>query len=416
MNGVVGFMYPNEYALQWSILIVLYPFITGLVAGAFILASLERVFRVEAVKPTYRLALLTALAFLLDAPLPLQLHLGHPERSPEMYFTPHATSAMAMFGYVYLWYLMAVLVFEIWLDYRREIVILSQQSKGLLRVIYKIMTLGSSNISERSLHIDDKVGWIVTLIGIPSAFLLHGYVGFIFGSIKANPWWSSPLMPVVFIFSAMVSGVAAVMLLYMATTKLRKLAIDMHCVDTIAMYMFYIFIIDFSLEMLDLIHRIYEADESFRSLDFMVHTKLFFSQIVLQIILGTLVPLALLFITQVWKNNLSDVVRKRIYVICGSLIMISVFAMRWNVVIGGQLFSKSFLGYTTYKMALVTREGLLGGSRFNHLAPFLPVGAGQAAASVAREKPASGRGGRLRTIPRGTRPGRNRERSPGNRQ
>jgi Ni/Fe-hydrogenase subunit HybB-like protein len=359
MNGVVGFMYPNEYALQWSILIVLYPFITGLVAGAFILASLERVFRVEAVKPTYRLALLTALAFLLDAPLPLQLHLGHPERSPEMYFTPHATSAMAMFGYVYLWYLMAVLVFEIWLDYRRDIVILSQQSKGLLRVIYKIMTLGSSNISERSLRIDDKVGWIVTLIGIPSAFLLHGYVGFIFGSIKANPWWSSPLMPVVFIFSAMVSGVAAVMLLYMATTKLRKLTIDIRCVDTIAMYMFYIFIIDFSLEMLDLIHRIYEADESFRSLDFMVHTKLFFSQIVLQIILGTLVPLTLLFITQVWKNSLSAIVRKRIYTICGSLIMISVFAMRWNVVIGGQLFSKSFLGYTTYKMEMVSREGLL---------------------------------------------------------
>jgi Ni/Fe-hydrogenase subunit HybB-like protein len=359
MNGVVGFMYPNEYALQWSILIVLYPFITGLVAGAFILASLERVFRVEAVKPTYRLALLTALAFLLDAPLPLQLHLGHPERSPEMYFTPHATSAMAMFGYVYLWYLMAVLVFEIWLDYRRDIVILSQQSKGLLRVIYKIMTLGSSNISARSLRIDDKVGWIVTLIGIPSAFLLHGYVGFIFGSIKANPWWSSPLMPVVFIFSAMVSGVAAVMLLYMATTKLRKLSIDMHCVDTIAMYMFYIFIIDFSLEMLDLIHRIYEADESFRSLNFMVHTKLFFSQIVLQIILGTLVPLTLLFITQVWKNSLSAIVRKRIYTICGSLIMISVFAMRWNVVIGGQLFSKSFLGYTSYKMEMVSREGLL---------------------------------------------------------
>ena len=123
-------MYPNEITLQWSVLIVLYPYITGLVAGAFILASLERVFRVEAVKPTYRLALLTALAFLLVAPLPLQLHLGHPERSPEMYFTPHSTSAMAMFGYVYLWYLMAVLVFEIWLDYRRDIVLLSQRSQG----------------------------------------------------------------------------------------------------------------------------------------------------------------------------------------------------------------------------------------------------------------------------------------------
>jgi Ni/Fe-hydrogenase subunit HybB-like protein len=357
MSGVEGYMYPNEITLYWSVLIVLYPYITGLVAGAFILASLERVFRVEAVKPTYRLALLTALAFLLVAPLPLVLHLGHPFRSPEMYFTPHSTSAMAMFGYVYMWYLMAVLVFEIWLDYRRDIVLLSQSSKGILRLIYKVMTLGSSNISERSLSIDERVGWIVTLVGIPSAFLLHGYVGFIFGSIKANPWWSSPLMPVVFIFSAMVSGIAGVMLLYMFMMWARRQIIDMRCVDTIAMYMFYIFVIDFSLEMLDLIHRIYEANESFNSLNFMVHTKLYFSQIVLQICLGTVTPLVLLFLVQVVK--LPEMVRKYIYVISGSLALIGIFAMRWNVVIGGQLFSKSFLGYTTYKMAMATREGLL---------------------------------------------------------
>src|SRR5512135_645925 len=123
LYGVQGYMYPNEIELQWSILIVLYPFITGLVAGAFILASLERVFNVEAVRPTYRLALLTALAFLLVAPLPLQLHLGHPERSLEMYFTPSRKSAMAMFGFIYLWYLLAVLVVEIWLDFRRDIVL-----------------------------------------------------------------------------------------------------------------------------------------------------------------------------------------------------------------------------------------------------------------------------------------------------
>ncbi len=357
MNGVEGFMYPNEIGLQWSILIVLYPYITGLVAGAFILASLVRIFRVEAVRPTYRLALLTALSFLLVAPLPLQLHLGHPERSPEMYFTPHSTSAMAMFGYVYLWYLMAVLVFEIWLDYRAEIVHFSKTKKGLVGFIYKVMTLGSTNVSHKALELDEKIGWIVTLIGIPSAFILHGYVGFIFGSIKANPWWNSPLMPVVFIFSAMVSGISAVMLLYMATTKLRGLKIDIACVDTIAMYLFYTFIIDFAVESLDLIHRIYEADESFRSLNFMVHTKLYIPHIVIQIMLGTLTPLILLAITQLFK--LPEFVRKRIYVIAGSLIMVGVFAMRWNVVIGGQLFSKSFLGYTTYKLALVTKEGLL---------------------------------------------------------
>ena len=357
MPGVEGFMYPNEIELQWSVLIVLYPFLTGLVAGAFILASLERVFRVQAVKPTYRLALLTALSFLLVAPLPLQLHLGHPERSYEMYLTPHTSSAMAMFGFVYLWYLMAVLVLEIWLDYRRDIVVFSQSTTGWKRLVYRLMTLGSSNISEHALAIDERVGYLITVIGIPSAFLLHGYVGFIFGSIKANPWWSTPLMPVVFLFSAMVSGIATVMLLYMLMTWARGQTIDMRCVDTVARYLFYTFIIDFSLEMLDLIHRIYESDESFRSLDFMVHTKLYLSHIVVQIVLGTVAPIALLALTQLLELTERD--RKRVYVLAGCLTMIGIFAMRWNVVIGGQLFSKSFLGYTTYKMGLVAREGLL---------------------------------------------------------
>jgi Ni/Fe-hydrogenase subunit HybB-like protein len=357
LSQVEGFMYPNEIELQWSVLIVLYPFITGLVAGAFILASLERVFKVEEVRPTYRLALLTALAFLLVAPLPLQLHLGHPERSFEMYLTPHTTSAMAMFGFVYLWYLMAVLVVEIWLDYRRDIVLQARSRTGVLRFIYRVMALGSDNISPRSLEIDDRVGRFVTIVGIPSAFLLHGYVGFIFGSVKANPWWSTPMMPVVFLFSAIVSGIALVLLLYMLVSWVRRTAIDMRCLDTVARYLFYAFIIDFSLELLDLVHRIYEADESFHSLDFMVKTRLFGSQIVVQIILGTLVPLGLLALTQLVR--LSNRARTGLYAVSGVLTLVGIFAMRWNVVIGGQLFSKAFLGYTVYKMGFATREGLL---------------------------------------------------------
>src|SRR5579863_7753587 len=160
--GVEGFMYPNEVELQWSLLIVLYPYITGLVAGAFILASLERVFNVEAVRPTYRLALLTALSFLLVAPLPLQLHLGHPERSMEMYLTPHTSSAMAMFGFVYLWYLTVVLLLEIWLEYRAEIVELAQSTTGFRRLIYRALTLGSMNISPAARALDDKVGYAIT--------------------------------------------------------------------------------------------------------------------------------------------------------------------------------------------------------------------------------------------------------------
>ena len=356
MHGVAGFMYPNEMELQWSILIVLYPYITGLVAGAFILASLERVFKVATVKPTYRLALLTALAFLLVAPLPLQLHLGHPERSFEMYLTPHPTTAKAMFGFVYLWYLMVVILVEIWLEYRAEIVTQAQSAHGPMRLVYRVLTLGSTNIGPEARRLDDKVGYVVTLIGIPSAFLLHGYVGFIFGSVKANAWWSTPLMPVVFICSAMVSGIAAVMLIYMVYSRLQRRPIDMPCLDTIARSLFIVFLVDFALEMLDLIHRIYEADESFRALDFLVHTRLFVSQIILQIALGTLVPIAILALTEVFRFR--EGVRRALYAVAGVLTLIGIFAMRWNVVIGGQLFSKSYLGYTTYKLEFATREGL----------------------------------------------------------
>jgi Ni/Fe-hydrogenase subunit HybB-like protein len=357
LQGVQGFMYPNEVELQWSVLIVLYPYITGLVAGAFILASLVRVFRVEAVAPVYRLALLTALAFLLVAPLPLQLHLGHPERSLEMYLTPHTSSAMAMFGFVYLWYLMAVLLLEIWLEYRREIVEKARTTRGPLGLLYRIATLGSSDVSPEALHLDERVSFVVTLVGIPSAFLLHGYVGFIFGSVKANPWWSTPLMPIVFLFSAIVSGIATVLLLYMAVSRLRGEPVDQRCVDTIARYLFYAFIIDFSLESLDLIHRIYEADESFRTLDFMVKTRLYLPHIIVQIVVGTLVPIGLLALTQL--VDLAERARRGIYATAGILTLVGIFAMRWNVVIGGQLFSKSFLGYTTYKLEFATQEGFL---------------------------------------------------------
>jgi Ni/Fe-hydrogenase subunit HybB-like protein len=164
-------------------------------------------------------------------------------------------------------------------------------------------------------------------------------------------------MPVVFLFSAMTSGIALVLVVYQVVNRLRRQPVEMPCLDAIAKYLFYVFLVDFSLEMIDLVHRVYEADESFRSLDFMVHTRLYFSQIILQIIIGTLVPLALLAITQVQK--LGENVRRRMYTAAATLTLIGIFAMRWNVVIGGQLFSKSFLGYTSYKVEFATREGLL---------------------------------------------------------
>jgi predicted membrane protein len=360
MTKVQGFIYPNEIELYWSVLIVQYPFITGLVAGAFILASLERVFKVTVLRPTYHIALLTALAFLLVATMPLINHLSQPQRAYEIMTTPHLTSAMAIFGFVYLWYLMVVLLLEIWFDYRKDMVIWAGQTKGFKRFLYRAITLYSNDISPRSVALDDRIGYIITVIGIPSAFLLHGYVGFIFGSVKANPWWSTVLMPVIFLFSAMVSGIALVLFIYMVVSRIRKVKLDMPCLDTIAKYLFYILILDFTLEALDQIHRIYVAEESFEIISLLVNGKLYLTLIVFQIFLGMIVPLFTLGFLQFYKP--SEKIRKVIYFIVSALVLFGIFWMRWNVVIGGQLFSKSFYGFTSFKIGLIGSEGYLAAS------------------------------------------------------
>jgi len=360
---VQGYIYPNEFELQWGLLIVLYPYVTGLVAGAFILASLERVFNVKEVQPTYRLALLTALAFLLVAPLPLLGHLGHPERSYEIFLTPNRQSAMAMFGFVYAWYLAVVLLLEVWFEWRKDMVLWARQSTGVRRWIYTALTLGATDLSERALRFDDKAGRWITIIGIPSAFLLHGYVGFIFGSVKANPWWSSVLMPVVFLFSAIVSGIALVLILYMVTSLIRARPIDMRCLDKLATFLFYAIIVDVSLEALDFIHRLYESEESIEILAQMVESRLFISLIVLQLVLGTLVPLLLLgffspALRTTGRSRGSEELRRLVYLLGALLVEVGIFSIRWNVVVGGQLFSKSLRGLTVYKVELLGQEGL----------------------------------------------------------
>jgi Ni/Fe-hydrogenase subunit HybB-like protein len=359
-----GYAYPNEATPQplWSVLIVLYPYITGLVAGAFIMASLVRVFNVKPLEPVYRLSLLTAFAFLLCAPLPLLFHLGRPERCFEVMMTPHLTSPMAIFGFVYAWYLMAVLLLELWFDYRRDFVVWSETTPGFKGILYRLFTVGVTDVSEPAVKLDHKIGHFLSIVGIPSAFLLHGYVGFIFGSVKANPWWGNVLMPIIFIMSAMVSGIALCVFNYMVLSWIRRKNVDMKCLDVMCMFLFYALVVDAAIEALDWIHRIYSAEEGFQVIQQMAREKLFYTLSLGQVTMGTLVPLLLLGSLQLIRNRAPEFLRRRMYFGSAALILVGVLAMRWNVVIGGQTFSKSLRGVMTYKMEFAGLEGWFMGA------------------------------------------------------
>jgi len=144
---------------------------------------------------------------------------------------------------------------------------------------------------------------------------------------------------------------------------MRWKSIDMAFLDKLAQFLFYALVVDFSLEALDFIHRLYEAEESIDILSLMIENRLFISLIVLQVVMGTLIPLVALALTSPGLRRGGFIrtppqLRQLIYLAAAVLIQIGIFSIRWNVVIGGQLFSKSLRGLTVYKVELFGIEGL----------------------------------------------------------
>lgn len=349
-----GYTFPNESEFQWSILIVLYPFITGLVAGAFVVSSLYHVFGMKSLRPVARLALITALAFLLIAPLPLQAHLGRPERAFLIFLTPHFTSAMAGFGYIWMFYLVLVVV-ETWLVFRPDIVALSQSVRWPLSAVYKSMSLGVDDVSEEALEVDRTLIKVLAAVGIPAAALLHGYVGFIFGAIKANPWWSTPLMPIIFLLSAIVSGIALLIVIYVVAMKLLEREIDHDCVRTMGGLLAAFLFIDLALEGLEILSMAYEQEESWDVVSGLME-RIFVSFVIVQIVLGALIPLIVLGYVSLF--NVGRRLTTTIVTFVAAMVVVGVFAMRWNVVVGGQMISKSLRGYVEYEWIFGGREGV----------------------------------------------------------
>lgn len=377
------FVTPNEY-IYWSIQIVMYPFMTGLVAGAFVLSSLYHVFGVQKLKDMARFALVFSFALLFAAPMPIVLHLQFPFRGIEIFMTPHFTSAIAAFGIVFFTY-GAIVASELWFLYRKHFVEVSlalreKQDKTLIEwvryLIFCSLTLGVYDVSEEALHRDEKAIKFLAGLGIPVACFLHGYAGFIFGSVKANALWMTPLMPVIFIMSAIVSGIALCMLTYVVTMEIRKYlasrkraayaghqtteelkSVEISVIQMTAKYLLAFLVAAISLEILDLIFRGYTALKSWDVLRSVIYERDFADIFMLQYGLGNLVPLILLLLPGLTLRRT---------IIGVLLVLFGVFMMRWNVVIGGQAFSLTFAGFMHYHLPIIPhnwetfKEGLFG--------------------------------------------------------
>jgi predicted membrane protein len=249
---------------------------------------------------------------------------------------------------------------EIWFVFRVDIIRRAAESRGIRRFLYSVVALGVYDTSEEALRIDGWVTRVLAAIGIPMACLLHGYVGFLFGALKSNPWWSTPLMPIIFLFSAMVSGIALLVVLYQIGTKLKGMPTDRVAISALARWLWLFLIITLTLELLEIITLAYEKAEEWEVIGYLLTHQLSISFISIQMVIGGLIPFTLLMLVVLMDRYLDDRVRNTLTFVSSSLLLLQVLSMRWNVVIGGQLFSKSMRGFReTYVPGMFEKEGIL---------------------------------------------------------
>jgi len=187
--------------------------------------------------------------------------------------------------------------------------------------------------------------------------LFHGYSGFIFGSVKANPWWSTPLMPIIFLFSAVVSGMALLIVLYVAAMGVQRKPINHDALRSLAGWLTGFLAVNVTIEVLEVVTMMYMREESWETVRDLITGRLATSYLGIQLLLGSAVPLVVLGVTTMFRF------RQRVSTLlafaAAALTLVGVFAMRWNVVIGGQILSKSLRGFLSYTPDIGGREGIL---------------------------------------------------------
>lgn len=355
-DALVNYIFPNNYQVWWSLTIVIYPFITGLIAGAFVVSALSHVFKIKEFKPIANFALITAFSFGLFAGVPLLVHLGQPQRAFEIYFTPHTTSPMSLFGYVYGSY-MILLMIEIWLIYREYFIRKANETKGFAKFTWSVLSLGVTTYHPDSAKVDRKLVVILAGIGIPWAFVLHGYVGFIFGSVKAISWWATALQPIIFLSSAIVSGMAMLLVMYTFIKWWTKAPYDYAMMKKFATILWAVFILDWSLEVLELVHVSFQQSHEWEDIKPLLLGPLFVSYVLAQMAFLSFVPTVLLGVVALFK--LRDNIMLYLSNIGAFLLVLQVLFMRFNVVIGGQLISKSGRGFVDFHWEFLGKEGVL---------------------------------------------------------
>jgi tetrathionate reductase subunit C len=288
-------LYTVPHGEAFGVAIAIYFYLTGLSAGSFIISTLAYGFGFEKYKPLGKVGVVIATLLLIAAPMFLLAHAGRPLRAWHLFVYLNATSPISWGSFLLTIYPINCIIYGYF------------------------MFTGNRRLTK-----------IFGLIGIPLALMVHGYTGFILSFAKAHALWRSSMMPILFLTSALVSGVAMMILVTIIKGKFfsEDGKVDREIVSGLGQMLVWLIVFDVFLSFSDLgVHYFGEAES-------METARLFFSGAFMPLflgvetLLGKLVPL-LLVATNKERSP-------AVYGFASVLVMIGIFTMRYNVVMGGE--------------------------------------------------------------------------------
>ncbi len=289
-------LYDIHNGETFGTLIAIYFYLTGLSAGSFIISTLSYGFGFERFKPLGKIGIVIATLLLVAAPMFLLAHSGQRLRVWHLFVYLRFSSPITWGSFLLMLYPLNCIVYGFFMF---------KGQKRLTRIF--------------------------GLVGIPLALMVHGYTGFILAFGKARPLWNSSIMPLLFLVSAMVSGIAMMILVSVIRdrffTKEHKLNTEI--LTALATMLGWCLVFDLFLTGTEVaVHSISHlgAQESTALLLVGPFAGLF---LVLENLIGKIIPMVVM---------LSPRSRRTIPLLIAAsiLVMIGIYTMRYNVVVVGE--------------------------------------------------------------------------------
>lgn len=288
-------LYNITHQEAFGLFIAIYFYLTGLSAGSFILSTLSYGFGMEQYKPLGKVGVVLATVLLVIAPLFLLFHIGAPYRAWHLFVYLNWSSPITWGSFLLVLYPVNCIIYGYYMF------------KGNLRLTR-----------------------LFGFIGIPLAISVHGYTGFILAFGKARALWNTALMPILFLASAIVSGIALMILVCIIAGRFfsKEKTINMDLIFSLGKLLAWMIVFDLFLVGCDLLVLSIAHSDAQAAFHLLLGGNFSFLFLVVENLLGKIIPFVLLIMPRF--RNLVTVT------IASILVVVGIFFMRYVVVLAGE--------------------------------------------------------------------------------